>query len=389
MSDCFFNPFSSRELTFGPLDSSVWEYHTSFPGYKESPLHSLPTLDRKIGIGRLWVKDESHRFGLPAFKVLGASWAVYRALLDRFGISASECPTLAALKERLKDLAHIRLVCATDGNHGRAVAFMARSLNVPASIYMPAGSAEARVEAVRSEGAEVFVGGTYDDAVARAINELGSDGLLIQDASEKERDPIPEWIIEGYSTLFWEVDQQLRRTGEDPPSVVFVQIGVGSLAHAVVRHVRSEWEKSRVQIVGVEPMKAACLFASMKAGKIVTLEGHQDSIMAGLNCGTPSALSFPILQKGINCLLTVSDDRAWEAMRILAEEGIVAGEKGAAGMAGLIELMSGEENSDVRRSLGLNSDTNVLVLNTEGATDPASYGRIVGKSPTAVAALHQ
>lgn len=323
------------------------------------------------------MKDESNRLGLPAFKILGPSWAIYRALVERFAEIRQK--PLGQITEFLKVQKALRLVCATDGNHGRAVARVGKILGVSARIHMPQGTARARIEAIHSEGAEVIVGGSYDEAVFRAAAEAEDNGLLIQDTAWNGYTQIPEWIIQGYLSLFWEIDDALQAMRVEGPTHVVVQMGVGSLADAAVRHYRRASLESRPVIIGVEPVKADCILASVKAGRVVQLSGHQDSIMAGLNCGTPSILSFPTLQKGIDCFVTIEDDRAREAMRLLAQEEMIAGETGAAGFGGLLELLSGKQAEEVRSRLRLDESARVLLLNTEGATDPESYERIVGK----------
>ena len=315
-----------------------------------------------LGIGQVLVKNESSRLGLPAFKILGASWAVYRALEKRVAEStegrASASPGLAMaspssgilepwrtvdeLAERLAPLRPLTLVTATDGNHGRAVAHMAALLGLEAQIYVPAGTAQARIDGIASEGARVeIVDGTYDDAVARAAQDASARCLVISDTSWPGYEEVPHWVMEGYSTIMTEIDDELARRGEKNPDLIAVQFGVGALAAAVVRHYRRPNECPR--ILSVEPLRAACMLASMEAGEIVTVPGPHDSIMAGLNCGRPSIIAWPIVSQGIDAFIAIPDERAREAMRALARAGIVAGETGAAGLAGLIELLTGPE----------------------------------------------
>jgi diaminopropionate ammonia-lyase len=267
------------------------------------------------------------------------------------------------------------LAAATDGNHGRAVARMAKLLGLGARIFVPADMAAARIEAIESEGAEVVVvPGTYDEAVARSAEEAGEHCLVISDTSWPGYEDVPRWVIDGYSTILWEVSDELGRRGEDGPTLVVVQIGVGAFAAAVTRHFRSPGVSPRPKILGVEPARAACALASAEAGGIVHLPGPHGSIMAGLNCGAPSVVAWPTVSRGIDLFVAIEDDRAREAMRMLAGAGIVSGETGAAGLAGLLAL-SQEEGG--RRTLGLTEETRVLVFNCEGATDPEAYGRIV------------
>jgi diaminopropionate ammonia-lyase len=251
-------------------------------------------------------------------------------------------------------------------------------LGFEAEIYVPAGTAPSRIAGIASEGARVVeVAGTYDAAVERAAAVRGDHVLLIQDHGWPGYEEIPGWVAEGYETIFAEVDRQLESLGVSTPDLVLVQIGVGTLASAVVRHWRRVGLARHPLLVGVEPTGAACALRSIEAGHPVMIEaGAHSSIMAGLNCGTPSSAAWPYLRSGINAFVAVDDGQARVAMRELAAAGIVAGESGAAGLAGLAELMA-PEHADARASLGLGAETRVLLLSTEGATDPVAYARIV------------
>jgi diaminopropionate ammonia-lyase len=347
-------------------------------GYEPTPLIGAPALAENLGIGQVWVKDESSRLGLPAFKILGASWAIYSELQKRADLGRwNTIDELAALLEGLQPMT---LSAATDGNHGRAVARMAALLGFDATIYVPAGTSQARIDAITSEDASVtVVDGTYDEAVARSAEDAGERCLVISDTSWTGYEDVPRRVIDGYSTILWEVDDQLAKQSEAGPDIVVVQIGVGALASAVVSHYRQSGRGHYPRIVGVEPTVANCMLASMRAGEIVTIPGPQDSIMAGLNCGTPSMLAWPVVSAGVDVFVEIDDDRAREAMRSLAGVGVVAGETGAAGLGGLIELLVGPEAEQGREFLGVNAETRVLLFVTEGATDPESYAEIVGR----------
>jgi diaminopropionate ammonia-lyase len=364
------------------------ELHRKLPGYDPTPLLPAPVVAERLGIAEVWVKDESSRLGLPAFKTLGASWASFRAVEDRLGEEIGPWRDPSELSERLAKLQPMSLAAATDGNHGRAVAKMARLLGFGAHIFVPAGTVEPRIAAIEREGATVtVVDGTYDDAVARSAEEAGDDCLVISDTSWPGYEDVPRWVIDGYSTVLWEVDDELSRRGLAQPDVVAVQIGVGALAASVVRHYRRpELELAdRPRLLGVEPTVAACVLASMEAGGIVTIPGPQDSIMAGLNCGTPSLIAWPLVSNGIDVFVAAPDERAREGMRLLAEAGIVSGESGAAGLAGLLELSSDDSAAPALELLGLGPSSRLLLLSTEGATDPEAYLEIVGRPPEAVA----
>lgn len=359
--------------------------HLGLPGYAPTPLRSLPTLAKRLGLAGVDVKDESSRLGLPAYKVLGAAWAVYRALTGRLGGDPGPWATLDALRGCLTTLPRPCLVTATDGNHGRGVARVARWLELPAEIYVPTGTAAARIDGIREEGGRVVVvDGTYDETVARAAAAAasGDDVLLIQDHGWPGYEEIPGWVAEGYETIFLEIEHELVRRNQPAYDAVLVQIGVGTLASAVVRHYRRAGLRERPTLVGVEPVGAACALHSVEAGEPVMLSvGADASIMAGLNCGTPSSAAWPSMLHGINAFVAVEDEQARAAMRLLAAEGIVSGESGAAGTAGLLELLEGKDAGLARESLGLGDRSRVLLLSTEGITDPVGYAAIVGPVP--------
>jgi len=371
----FNNNNPNRSIAIATPAGDPLAFHQQLPGYEPSPLRDAPTIARGLGLQQLWVKDESSRMGLPAFKIIGASWAVYRALQSRLAsIGLPQLPAdapLSALASAIAPLKPLTLACATDGNHGRAVARMARLLGLSAQIFVPVDMAEARRDAIASEGARVtIVDGTYDEAVARSATIADDDHLVISDTSWPGYEAIPRWVIEGYTTIFREVDDELARRGEEPPDIVAVQIGVGALAAAVVSHFRQPSRESQPFILGVEPTHAACALASMEAGEIVQLSGPLDSIMSGLNCGLPSALAWPLVSTGIDTFIAVDDERTREAMRNLAAEGIVAGECGGAGLAGLMTW--------IKAFGGDGSGKRALVISTEGATDPEAYRTIIG-----------
>jgi diaminopropionate ammonia-lyase len=334
------------------------------------------------------VKDESGRLGLPAFKVLGASWAVYRALEERLsgGKGFGDWGTVEELRERIEPLRPLSLVAATDGNHGRALAWVARLLGLGAKIFVPADMVAARREAIAGEGGEVVVvQGTYDEAVERSAEEAGERGLVISDMSWSGYEQIPSWVIEGYSTMLWEIDDELEKRGEAGPDLVVVQVGVGAFAAAVARHYRGPREalgaSPRPKVLGVEPAGAACLLESVAAGRIVSVPGPHDSIMAGLNCGQPSLVAWPTVSRSIDVLVAVDDGPAREAMHLTAGVGIVSGETGAAGLGGLLELLRGwgsPGQEEARRALSVGGESRVLLFNCEGATDPDAYRRLVG-----------
>jgi diaminopropionate ammonia-lyase len=371
--------FATDSPSHAPL-----EMHRRLPGYVPTPLHELPTLAARLGVGQILLKDEAARLGLPAYKILGAAWATYRALALRLGREPGPWTNIRELCALIAPLLPLTLVTATDGNHGRGVARVAHWLGLGAEVYLPQGSAPARIAAIRSEGARVVeVPGTYDEAVALAAAVSDERALLIQDHGWPGYEEIPNWVAEGYETMCLEIDAELARRAVPPPDLVLVQIGVGTLASAVIRHYRRHGLTPRPVLVGVEPTGAACALLSVAAGRPVMIPAGADaSIMAGLNCGTPSTAAWPLLLAGMDAFVTVEDEQAREAMRLLAARGVVSGESGAAGLAGLLELQEGREAARARDALRITKTSRVLLFSTEGATDPVAWERVVGRPPT-------
>lgn len=358
-----------------PVGPGPRDFHRRLPGYAPTPLVEAPGLAADLGIGRLWCKDESARLGLPSFKILGASWAVYRLLTEKLAAggeaAAPEWDDLDDLRAAVAGLGPLSLVAATDGNHGRAVARMARLLGLGAHVLVPAGTAAARIERIESEGARVdVVEGTYDDAVAESARLADDHTLVVSDTSWEGYTEVPSWVIEGYATIFAEVDEALAGAGAAAPDVVLVPMGVGALTAAVVAHY-----SAGSTVVAVEPLDAACGMASAAAGAPAEVPGPHESIMAGLNCGNVSVIAWPAVQAGVDLFVAVPDVDAEQAMRDLDSIGIEAGETGGAALAGLRALAASPE------WCATVAGKDVLVLCTEGATDPAGYEARVGHPP--------
>ena len=373
LADLLVNPH--RDLTLGVRRvAPAWSFHRGLSGYAAAPLVELPQLASRLGVGTVLAKIEGDRFGLPAFKALGASWALARALARRSGADATQWSSEADLLAGAGAAGRPLVVTATDGNHGRAVARMARLAGLAATVLMPAGSAPARIVAIEQEGAEVVViEGDYDAAVEMARQAAAADGLLLQDTFVPGHPDPPVWVVEGYATLFRELDEQLSGRTVD---AVLVPVGVGALACAAVRHFATS------SVVAVEPADAACVLASLRAGHPVTTPGPHRSVMAGLNCGTPCATAWPELLPGLAGAVAITDDAACAAMREFADNAIVAGETGAASLGALLGLA--DRPSDAA-ALGITRNSTVLLLVTEGATDPDHYAQVVGRSPQEVA----
>jgi diaminopropionate ammonia-lyase len=359
-------------------------FHRALPGYAPTPLLDFPQLARELGVHSVRVKDESKRFGLNAFKALGASYAIYRHLKSQWkGPPLSPANFLS--KDVISQVPPVTFTTATDGNHGRAVAWTAAKLHQKAVIYVPGNTSAARIAALKAEGAEVVVEpGTYDEAVIRCAGDAERLGRqIISDTGWEGYTQIPKWIMEGYGTLFQEAHEQLAASKWRRPSAVFLQAGVGGLAYAGATHYRQPGGPDAI-LYAVEPLDADCLRESIgsPAGNIQVARGKQNSIMAGLNCGTPSLVAWPLIRDAVELFLAVDDDYAREAMQRLAsgaggDPKLVSGESGAAGLAGLLALQ--REESYAR--LKLDAEADVLLISTEGATDPASYQQIVGHPP--------
>jgi diaminopropionate ammonia-lyase len=361
----FENPNVAQPLDVSPPPTrDPLTFHQRLPGYAPTPLIDAAGIASHLGCNHVWVKNETERLGLPAFKIMGASWATHRALIAKLEGHANSTfrpLTLDELKVAIAPLRPLTLTCATDGNHGRAVARMARLLDLDAHVFVPADMDPARIGAIEGEGARVTkVDGTYDAAVARSADEAGERYLVISDTSWPGYHDVPAWVIEGYSSILWEIEDELAARGESGPTLVAVQIGVGALAAAVVRHYRRPDDIPQPVILGVEPTHAACVLASMEAGGITLLPGPHDSIMAGLNAGLPSEVAWPWVSQGIDAFIAVDDKRALDAVQMLAGEGLAAGETGAAGLAGILGWLelSGRTLANER----------LLLICTEGPT---------------------
>jgi diaminopropionate ammonia-lyase len=357
-------------------------FHRRLPGYAPTPVHDMPALAEAAAVAGVLVKDESSRMGLPAFKILGASWATYRVLCDRLAAAGvgdplwDTLPDLAAMVAR--HLGPLRLVAATDGNHGRAVARMAKLLGLSATILVPDGTAPARIGGIAAEGAEVtVVPGTYDDAVAESATMAGERDLVISDTSWPGYEDPPRRVIEGYATIFAELEDQLAELDAPAPDLVMVPLGVGALGAAAASWLRAGLEPGEgLTLVGVEPDSAACVAAAVEAGHVVEVPGPHRSIMAGLNCGLASMLALPAVAAGFDAFVTIDDDRCRTAIRSLAAAGLDVGETGAAALGGLMALRS-EHGAE----LPVPAEATVLLLATEGVTDPVNFERIVGRPP--------
>lgn len=359
---------AARSWRTEPVSSSVREFHKSLPGYSPTPLTSVPEVAESLNVNAVFVKDESHRLGLPAFKILGASYAISRALSARLG-SPEEAFTLDQLRDHLGAERNVSLAAATDGNHGRAVAHVAKLLGLQATIYVPAGVSQAAKDAIDSEGATLVVLDLpYDDVVLHARKSSGDGVLLIQDTSWNGYQDVPQWIVDGYDTMFAEVDDQLRDAGIGGPHLVVVPSGVGSFTQSVVAHYRST--EHTPTLLSAEPDSASSLTTSLNAGRITPVT-TADTVMTGLNCGTVSEIAWPILRAGLDASVTVSDTQAIEAVRELDRLGVDSGPCGASTLAAAHAVLT---NPERRAALDITEDSVVVLLSTEGnAANPKAF----------------
>ena len=359
-------------------------FHRSFPEYAPTPLVDLKGLAAALGVAGIRVKDESFRFGLNAFKVLGGSFCLGRYIAGRLGQDICELPydrlTGRAVRDRLGELT---FVTTTDGNHGRGIAWTAGRLGQRSVVYMPRGSSRERLENIRALGAEASILDlNYDDAVRYAGRQAEEKGwILVQDTSWDGYEEIPAWIMQGYTTMAWEMVQQLK--GERPTHI-FLQAGVGAMAGALTGFFADYYGADLPVLTVVEPNKADCLFRTAKAadGRVHTVGGAMDTIMAGLSCGEPCGVGWRQLNAHASHFLSVPDWVAAKGMRVLGSPAngdprIISGESGAVTTGLVAEVMQNEKLSALRDQLGLNAGSRILCVSTEGDTDRENYRRIV------------
>lgn len=356
--------------------------------HKPTPLQSLSGLAGQLGVASIHMKDEGFRLDLGSFKALGGSYAVIRLVLEeasrQFGkpVDIGELDTAAV--RRIAE--GMTVGCATDGNHGKSVAAGAQLVGAKAAIFVHSGVSDERVAAIAQYGAEMIrIEGTYDDSVAAAERICKENGwIVVSDTSWPGYERIPGLVMQGYTAMLREAVAALPQA----PTHVFMQAGVGGLAAAVAGYFDIVFGNARPRFVVVEPDRAACLFASARAGRLVKVDHDEPTIMAMLECYEPSLVAWRILARKADAFMTVSEEEAAETMRSLArpvagDPAIVAGESGGAGLAGFLNAM---KDSEKRDALGLDANSRIFVINTEGATDQARYEEIVGRAPAQVRA---
>lgn len=361
-------------------------FHQSFPEYTKTPLVELSELSKKLNVNKIFVKDESYRFGLNAFKVLGGSYAIGRYIQDTAELNERqfnyETLTSPELKEKLGQMTFIT---ATDGNHGRGVAWTANRLKQHSVVYMPKGSAQERLDNIKALGSDASITEfNYDDAVRLANKHANENGwIMVQDTAWEGYEKIPAWIMQGYTTMALEIVEDL---GTIKPTHLFLQAGVGALAGAVTGFFADYYKDNRPIITIVEPDKADCIYKTAAAndGRIHTVGGDLNTIMAGLACGEPCTIGWNVLHDHADHFISMSDNYAELGMRTLGlplgnDQVIVSGESGAATMGFVTEILSNPEHKELKEAFQLNEDSIIICISTEGDTDKENYKRILNQ----------
>ncbi len=377
-----YSPRSYIDFFSAEVQERVRDYHRSFPQYRPSPLHSLEALSSFLGLDSVYLKDESERLSLNAFKVLGVSYALAKILAQRLGQEPQGLSfEYFSSEEVRRKLGEIVFVTATDGNHGRALAWAASRLGQKSVVYMPRGSSDFRLEAIINEGSQAsIIDGNYDDAVRLSREMAEKEGwIVVQDTSWPGYEEIPLWIMQGYTTIISEVFEEVKNK---KISHVFLQAGVGSFAGAMLGALVALKKEDYPTSLIIEPAEADCFYRSALKGRISPVGGDMPTIMAGLACGEPNSFAYEIIRDYAGGYFSCDDELAALGMRILAaplkgDPPIVAGESGALGIGVLYRLMKDDAYRELREELKLNSDSKVLIISTEADTDPHSYREIV------------
>lgn len=363
------------------------KYHGSFPAYEPTPLHRLKGLAKYLGVKDLYLKDESFRFGLNAFKVLGGSYAVVKIIAQRLDMEVEDLPFEVLVSKEIKEkLGDITFVTATDGNHGRGVAWAANQIGQNSVVYMPENSTQERLENIRKENAKADILPMNYDECVRYANKMAEENgwIMIQDTAWEGYEAIPTWIMQGYLTMAYEAYLQLS-LHQSVPTHIFLQAGVGSMASAVTGFFASVYKQNLPVVTVVEPAKANCLYQTAKYGKgedLVFVTGEMDTIMAGLACGEPCTIGWNVLHSYARHFLSVPDSTAAHGMRILGnplkgDERIISGESGAVTIGVVSQVMERPDLQYIKERIGLNSDSVVLCISTEGNTDALRYRELV------------
>lgn len=387
------NPAKAKEMF--PIDRArdARKFHRQIPGYNMTPLVALPNLAHLLGVGGIYVKNEAMRLHMNSFKVMGGSYAIYRLVRKLLGKENEDLSFDYLLSDECHEaLGDVVFCSATDGNHGRGLAWACQQLKHPCKIYVHSETSQPRIDAIKKFGAEVtVVNGNYDDAVRQAAEDAEKNGwYVVSDTSWPGYEEIPTWIMQGYTSIMLETQEQFTGMGIVKPTHVIVQAGVGAMAASVVGFYSAMFPEDPPLFIVVEPDKAACVYESIAAGdgKCHSVKGDLDTIMAGLACGDPSPVAFDILNNNADIFMQAPDNVAARGMRILGcplhgDPMVVSGESGALPLGALFALQTDEINPELKKALNLNADSQVFMINTEGNTDPIEFRRILwdGKDP--------
>lgn len=377
----------------------VRRFHRQIPGFQMSPLKALPHLASRLGLGGIWVKDESVRLNLSSFKVLGGSFAIYQLIRHRLGLQNQDISFTDLLGGALREqIGPVVFATATDGNHGRGIAWSATRMGFESIIYVHKLTSQERIRAIEHNGGKVVVvDGNYDDAVRQVYQDAQANGWqVVSDTSWEGYEDIPKWVMQGYTTLLSEAQEQLAGQGLSKPTHVLVQAGVGSLAAATIGYYYNLFGAERPTSVVVEPTQAACLYASAQAGdgKPHGVSGNLETIMAGLSCGEPNPLAWQILNECVDYFAVCPDYVAAKGMRVYGvplrgDPFIVSGESGAVTLGALMYIMEYTGAHPLRNALKLGPDSQVLLINSEGNTAPDDFRNIVWEGGIPVPAEYQ
>ena len=375
-----------EEILPAELPQRIRRFHRQLPGYRKSPLKGLSNLAARLGLGGIWVKDESARLDLQSFKVLGGSYAIYKLIQKRLGREDQELSFADLANGTIrKKLGDITFAAATDGNHGRGVAWSASQMGFKSVIYVHKLTSQGRVQAIERSGAQVVVvDGNYDDAVRQVVQDAQrNDWEVVSDTSWEGYEDIPKWVMQGYTTMFSEAQEQLAAQGLSQPTHIFVQAGVGSLAAATIGFYHNLFGDS-IQTCVIEPTKAACLYRSVQAedGQPHNVEGDLDTIMAGLACGEPNQIAWEILKDRADYFAICPDFVAAMGMRVYGvplqgDPVVISGESGAVTLGALMYIMQHRTGREFREQLGLGPESQVILINTEGNTSPDDFRYVV------------
>lgn len=370
------------------------KFHKSFDNYNMTPLTELKNLAHTLGVNNIYVKDESFRFGLNAFKVLGGSYAIGNYIAEKLGKDIDDLSYEKMVSDEIRnELGDITFITATDGNHGRGIAWTANRLRQKSVVYMPKGSSIERLNNIKAEGADASITDmNYDEAV-RFANDLAEKNgwVMVQDTAWEGYEKIPTWIMQGYTTMAYEVYMQLQEMKEDMPTHIFLQAGVGAFAGAVQGFFASIYGENRPITTIVEPNKADCIYKTAEKNdeKLHFVTGDMDTIMAGLACGEPCSIGYKVLHDYSDNFISCPDYVTAEGMRIMGnpvedDKKIISGESGAVTLGLVAEIMCNKNLQWLKEELKLDENSRILCFSTEGNTDKEHYRDIVwnGKYPS-------